>query len=99
MTANSPCPAESTPRRGFGMARLVLRAVEGAVDATRQAARTVNEALMKRRPATARQPAPRKVAGRASLRHPVVQRWLTVPLSLWRRIAADEVDAWLARQT
>src|SRR5689334_10650829 len=48
MTANLTTAADSTPSRGFGMARFVLRAVTGAVAATRKAVRVVGGALAKR---------------------------------------------------
>src|SRR5262249_25538433 len=49
MTADRTTPdgetqsADSTPRRGFGWARSVLRAVKGAVEATRNAARSFTQ--------------------------------------------------------
>src|SRR3954453_11810187 len=93
MTADRTSPADSTPRRGFGMAGWMMRAVTGAVAVTCRAACAVRHTLARRRrkpgkPAVSRGP-PRAVA----------PRLLYVPMWIWREIAAKEVDRWRERQT
>ncbi len=92
MTARPPAAAESTPRRGFGLARLVLRAVGAARAAVRSVGRRLTGPSRPRR-------APRRPAARPLPQRPGVVRWLHVPMAVWRAFAPARLDAWLARQT
>src|SRR4051812_39129112 len=95
MTADPATPVESTQRRGFGMARLVLRAVAGAVGAARKAASAIADVLSERRMAT---PAPvvvrRRHAGRRS-RRPVAALVLRTTAGLRRRLEKFIRDSYL----
>lgn len=93
MTTCPEAPVESAQRRTSAMARLVLR----AVGAGRKAMRAVGEALGMRRAGAPRR-AVRHDAAKAGTSRPAAQRWLTVPLALWRQVVPAAVDAWLARQ-
>ena len=97
MTADRTTAAESTPRRGFGVARFVRRAVAGAVEATREAARAVDlalaelalrstEAKIRRMSATRRARRPRAAAVACG------------PLWLRRLIEAINQTCWLEQQ-
>jgi hypothetical protein len=90
MTTDPATPADSTPGRGFGLARFVLRAVAGAVLATRKAATRVLRKVEAKGSAD--------VSGREAPAAPVkrprtpvlldLQRLLALPADVHRQIAA-----------
>src|SRR4051794_19402457 len=79
MTATATTHADSTPRRGFGLARFVLRAVAGAVEATRKAARSIGEAFGENRAPPVRRPVKRRANAAV--------RWHLVAIGLPRSAA------------
>ena len=112
MTDDRTTPDDSTPRRGFGWARSVLRAVKGAVEATREAAqrfalRVEEERLaielhelqreLRRRQA-ARRPRPPKAAAPRRPIVPLEERLPFMPLEIRRLFMQVMAQGWRALQ-
>src|SRR4051794_39804859 len=93
MTADRTMPDESTPRRGFGLARLVLRVVSAALSPVRKVA----EGVLRKKQATRRSLA--LAAARATARRRrralSLERWLMALAPEARRAFVDAMrEGW-----